>query len=237
MKTKILIFFLLFVFNLRIISQIPGYMGKRFTVGYSTSLCPNFISGDFGLNYHRSFLTHSLNLAYVYSVKREITLSVRYNSRKIFYYTYIPNSYGITETIEKFSSIEYSLGLKKFNRAKLAPLGAYSKWEAIFIASHVNYKPYETENQNYSFGEPLTISNPGGTIKFKSIGGAYTRGWQRIFGDKYVVDYGAKGMMMLLVLNDGAGNNYTKGLVREIDHDLSLAPVFNIFIGIGFLAF
>lgn len=230
-KQLLLLFSFLLVMNS--FAQVPGYMGKRVTIGYSASLCPNLLNISSGS--HTPVLSHSFNINYIFTKQREICFSLKYCNREIINRDYIYHAYLISDEYEKLSSLEYALGFKRFNRSKFAPIGAYSKWEGLYVAGWMNYAAYGSTQLNYA-GVSTNISNNGGTIQINSFGGAYTRGRQRIFKDKLVVDFGVR-IAVIHVIQDVYPNNYESNRAQDVWTTLNFNPILNGFIGIGFLAF
>ena len=235
MRKLTLCLFFLFVF-FGVSGQTPGYMGKRFTVGYSNLLSPNFLNFAFDYKLNRAVLTHSLNVNYVISQQREMCISVRYSNRKIRTSSFDPaGGYNELPDFEKLSTIEYSLGFRRFNKAKFAPLGAYSKWDGQFMMCKMKYKDY-LEYVSTGYASSTLVSQPGGSFNLKGFGFSYSRGRQRVFEHKYVVDFGIRGTLMVIYSSDPL-DNHESNLSSDVSGSLNLNPIFNAFIGIGFLAF
>jgi len=125
-------------------AQVPGYMGKRFSVGYSNLFSPditNLLSAD-NVKAGRLNISHSLDLNYVFNYRKALCLSVSYIEKKgdythsSNYRYYNPEDYTFNNREEKLSSIGISLGLKLFKRSRLAPLGPYVKWEALYLVDY-----------------------------------------------------------------------------------------------------
>lgn len=237
MYRKVLLIFFITLSSFDFYGQVPGYMGKRFTVGYSNMLCPNFFG--FALNYSpdKAIFTHSFNINYIISKQREICLSAKYFNRKINHPSIDPSDYNNKiPDFEKLSVIEFSLGFKRFNKSKFAPLGAYSKWEGQFFNCKMNYKDYLGNNFDPSSSDPTLVLKEGGSFNLKGIGVSYSRGRQRVFSHKFVVDYGIRGTLMVITTSD-ASENYEENLSSDVSSTLNLNPIFNVYIGIGLLAF
>ena len=190
MKKK-LVFSLLFISSYSF-AQVPGYMGKKFTIGISNSISHNmnlfYFLDRFELDYKGPVISNALNMDYVYSVRRAISISVRYMSRKAesVYYSSSENKVLFSE---KLNLMNYSFGIKRFSRKSIAPLGFYSKWEGYAITGWLNYKGFTTSEYNSSLNGYEKVENPGGKINFTGGGGAYSIGKQRIFKDKFVFNF------------------------------------------------
>ncbi len=235
MHIRAFLFFSFLIFTSTSFGQVPGYMGKRMTIGYSNMLCPNYLSFALDYSVNKAVLTHSFNINYIISKQREICLSAKYFNRKINHPSIDPsNYYSEIPDFEKLSVIEFSLGFKRFNKSKFAPLGAYSKWEGQFLKCKMNYKEY-LGNDEFAT-TPVLVTKEGGDFNLNGIGVSYSRGRQRVFSDRFVVDYGIRGTLMVITTSD-AKENYEKSLSSDVSSTLNLNPIFNVFIGIGLLAF
>jgi hypothetical protein len=234
-KNRFLLFILIFI-SANSVAQIPGYMGKRFTIGYSTMFSPNIV-GLTNSPVDPPVLTHVFNLGYVVTKQKELCVSVRYSKRGMHLVTgYYGSPTPPIITLEKFTSFDFSLGWKRFSRAKFAPLGSYSRWELAYTKAWINYGPYEADQYDGSTGLSNTVSMSGGKVDFIGFGASYSRGRQRIFKDKFMVDFGFKGTLMG-VRNNGIKNRHEDDLQSLVIGSLNFNPIFNLYIGIGFLAF
>ncbi|MGZ4048686.1 MAG: hypothetical protein ACXVNN_04935 [Bacteroidia bacterium] len=217
-------------------AQIPGYMGKRFTIGIGNAISPNFNVllklDNPNSTYYGPTLTTALNIDYVYSERRVLSVSLRYLSRKAESDYYIDPYIKETNT-ERFNMINYSFGIKRFGKKSIAPVGFYTKIEGYFIEGWINYKSY-SDLDRYTYNS--LIGYPGGRINFKGAGGAYSVGKERIFFDKFPVDFGARATLMALFYTTNS-SDHEKQLAVNATDPINFMPVFNIYIGIGFLAF
>src|SRR3989344_2048017 len=234
MIKKLILPLLFFIICFNLCGQTPGYMGKRFAVGYTNSVNPNLLSLAVGVP-STPDLSHCLKLNYIISKQRELCFSANFSNRKIPF-DIIGANYQTEYYFEKYSSIEYALGLRRFNKSKFAPLGAYSKWDATFIDGWVNYKEYTYYEYDYLNDVSVATIKPGGKVKFKGLGVSYSRGRQRVFSDKYVVDYGVKGTLMLISESE-TKDSHESEIGSQVSGMLNINPIVNFYIGIGFLAF
>jgi hypothetical protein len=176
-----------------------------------------------------------VSLNYVVTVSKEITASVKYYNRKINAPIYSALDYSEIKHYEKLSCIEYSFGYRKFRKDKISPVGNYVRWEGLFVSGRLNYDPYDTYTYSGSTGYVVSHQS-GGQVRFKGVGFAYSRGRQRIFSDKYVIDFGARGEGLIVYSSEGE-NEYANQISRSISDATTLEPRLSIYIGIGFLAF
>lgn len=220
-------------------AQVPGYMGKKVTIAYSTLLHPNAFSYFYSANleYSKPIFTHSLNMNIVVGKSREIGLSLRYSNRKIsntYFKTQYPQS--IVPAFERFGMMEYAVSIKRFSKARFAPIGIYSRWEVFYLTGKLKYDSYQAMKYNILNGEEELTSFGHGEMNFYGGGGAYSLGKQRIFKDKYVIDFGFRPSLMIVSFGDER-TVYEEHLSQDIRVPLTLTPIMNVYAGIGFLAF
>lgn len=239
MKKISVIIFLITIVGFACNAQVPGYMGKRFTIGYTNSICPNLLYIAAEVPTYPVF-SHCLKLNYIISKQREICLSANFSNRKIPFEALDANlqvsSYQTEYYFEKFSSIEYALGLRRFNKSKYAPLGAYSKWDGVFIAGWLNYREYSRSDYDYLNDVTVITTYPGGKVKFRGLGVSYSRGRQRVFSHKYVVDFGVKGTLMFVTEREPK-DSHESSIGSRVGAFVNINPITNFYIGIGFLPF
>lgn len=233
------LFLVLLALSVVLKSQVPGYMGKRFIVSVGSSLALNFkplyLLDNPNSTYLGPVFTKALNLEYVLSDRRVLCFSFRHLTRKIENEYYSPGSYyHTTNGFEKFTLLNYSIGVKRFSKRAIAPLGYYLKWECYYISGWMDYKSYlYPESTSYSY---TWTEYDGGRIKFFGTGGAYSVGKQRIFKDKFVLDYGIRGTVMLVLFDSKSLNVYERQLASSAT-DVSFFSLINFNVNIGFLAF
>lgn len=237
MGKKCSVFFIFYLLSIYSIGQVPGYMGKRFIVGvgnsFAVNLKPLYLLDNPESTYLGPVITNAFNVEYVISERRSLCFSVRQFTRKIDNRYYSTNNYNIvTKGFEKFHLFNYSIGVKRFAKRRIAPLGFYTKWEGYYINGWMDYKSYAVPVSTFNSYE--LVQYEGGKIKFFGTGGAYSIGKQRIFKDKFVIDYGVRSTVMV-VLFDSA-NAYEKKLGLYAS-DVSIFSLLNFNINIGFLAF
>ncbi|MFL5764230.1 MAG: hypothetical protein ACJ77K_09830 [Bacteroidia bacterium] len=240
---KVFYFLLLFLPAAEIQGQslTPGYMGKRFSVGITGAFSPNFNILYRLDNPHTVYpgpvMTIGGNMEYVLSDRKVLCLSARYFTRNIptEYYDYnaIPGAVVDKTRLEKMRTINYSVGLKRFSRKEIAPLGFYQKYEAFLVRGSLDYQAYELEEQTGNGFAYTTTVYPAGKLLFKGFGGGYSIGKQRVFFDKMLVDYGARGTMMICTFHTPSA--YLKQIAGKAQ-DANIIML-NVFVGINFLAF
>lgn len=241
MKKGLLIFILIFLFLFDITAQVPGYMGKRFTIEYTPALHPNAFSFFYSANlkYSRPIITHSVNLNIVVAKHRELSLAVRYSNRKIdnSYYKSVQEEDRVP-AFERFALLEYSIAIKRFSKARFAPVGIYAKWELFYLSGKLNYDSFEGLRYDVATQSDKLFVYPGGKLEFVGGGGAYSLGKQRIFKDKFVFDFGFRSSVMFLKsASNYDGSIYVEHLSRDVREPLTAIPIMHFYAGLGFLAF
>ena len=220
-------------------AQVPGYFGKRFivTVGssFALNLKPLYLLDNPNSTYLGPVVTQAFNLEYAISDNRMLCGSFRYLTRKIENEYYPNNNFNfVTSGFEKFHLLNYSVGIKRFSKRAIAPVGYYIKWEGYYISGWMDYKPYSLPNPVYSSYE--WIQYDSGRLNFFGTGGACSVGKQRIFKDKFVLDYGVRTTLMAVFYKSKSFNIYEKQLASRAS-DASFFSLINLNVNIGFLAF
>ena len=223
-----------------------GYMGKRFIFTYYSLYFPAFKQPSFrSTQGFKMNVTKALGVDIAMTERKSICIAaqyiltgISYNNPPGFNYNYIMHDEGSTVPV-KLSVIQYSLGLKKFTRKSLAPIGFYMKWEIFFQQYTIKYDPagFYTPSTNYysnSYYEPLN----GGTgiVKLNGIGSAFSIGKQRIFLDRIVVDYGVR-VSLSSPLPYRFDNMVERSMVAKAYDRILSNQFLNAKLGVGFLAF
>ncbi len=264
MKNTLISITLLF-YSFAVAAQVPGYIGKRFSIGYSNYLFPSLFFPSakttepftLGLN-----TTHCINLNYVIKNRTSFCFEIQTNKTGLSIkeiQTYYALSSGNTllgnviyQTKDKLpmqmNSINFSIGFKFFNRGFIAPLGKYWKLEFLLIASKVRY-----EKNSFYYGaitpDNLIVTPIGlGVYNYKSFAVAYTIGRQRIFKDVLIIDTGIRfGLVPEPIIEevissvfDGSSNavwSMEDQVKSDVKFRLFTQQLISFHIGIGFLAF
>lgn len=214
MKCKFLLFFL--AFGLLSSAQVPGYMGKRFSIGYSNYFLPTGfgpganadspeVLSTAGLN-----TTHCLNLEYIIKSSTNFCVSLQtaktgMNPGEIAVYAYDPytnnSQYYSFKYDEKpykpmqIRAVNLGLGFKFFQSGSLSPIGKYKKVELLFMFNHLTYKKnsftyYDSYYSTYGAYRTATVGT--GDYQFNTFAIAYTIGRSRVLFDKLVFDCGVR---------------------------------------------
>jgi hypothetical protein len=208
-KTQLLLFS--FLVSVTSIAQVPGYLGKRFSVGYSNYFFPRstLISPAFALvdedkvSTEQVFnSTHCLDMDYVLTPWVSICVAGQFSKMGMvkqgseFYVErigdvqYLPSS----KKDMQLNTINLSLALKFFKERYMNPFGKYRKLEAMLMMNKIKVDEdgffSTTYTQNGMQLTPYAVT--GDTYKFNSLILAYTIGRQRILFDKLVLDWGIR---------------------------------------------
>jgi hypothetical protein len=189
-KTQLLLFSLLA--SLTSMAQVAGYLGKRFSVGYSNYFSPRFpeagrmpVFKQDGKLSARQVLnsTHCLDMDYILGSRVSLCLSGQFSKMDLVKHGRIfrpANNLYLPLGSMELNTTNFSLGFKFFKKHYLNPLGRYRKVELILMRNKVVMK----ESSSYS------LVDEG--FKFSSFAFAYTMGKQRVFFDKLILDCGIR---------------------------------------------
>lgn len=187
-------------------------------------------------DYSGPVFTHAFFLNAVVGKQRELSFAFRYSNRKVDNYYFKLDDDAIVPEFERFALFEYSLAIKRFSKARFAPVGIYAKWELFYLSGKINYDAYQARGYNAVNQSYERVNYNGGKMSFVGFGGAYSLGKQRIFADKIVVDFGFRPSLMFIRSNDQS-TSYEEHLTQYSSGPLNTIPIMQVFAGIGFLAF
>ena len=257
MKNKILLAWLLLVFAISINAQIPGYLGKRFSMQYSVLMHPsfgvklnNFLDNQNPNESSRLNIGHVGEINYIVGKRAALCFSFQYSSLGLTYdkgNSSVFKYKGTQKYPAELQAKGLSIGLKLFPKKSIAPLGTYLKWEGILYLNRIKYDTknvYEdvTTDTYNSWGYYTTtytsvpLNIPSGKMNFIGGGGAFSIGKQRIFADKIMIDYGVR-FAIAISGKPTAKNRYENEFKNHIYDRLYFDQFVSFKIGIGFLAF
>ncbi|CAN5499261.1 hypothetical protein BH10BAC1_BH10BAC1_13900 [soil metagenome] len=255
-------------------AQIAGYFGKRAVITYSNYFMIGF-KGPGAINSaattERSPTlnnVHCLNLEYVYKQNKMVCLSGQYLRTGIAYdngktsdsffgdtfrsqsdYPY-PGSYKYVGDYSKpalLRAVNFSLGIKRFRKGFIPPVGRYRKMEVLLLFEKIkyDYQNFGKPDPSYSYDGSHYILTPMGTgeYSYRNISFACTFGNQRVLNDKIVLDYGIRIAYgpALNIITLTAGDEFAKSTEhyyrRESNLRVAREQLVNFHLGIGFLAF
>jgi hypothetical protein len=210
MKKIIPFFFVLFL-SISSIAQVPGYLGKRFSVGYSNYFFPrltlispslNLVDEDKVSTKKKFNSTHCLDLDYVLTPWVSICLGGQFSKMEMvkqaskFYVErvgdvhYLPSSHQEMQ----LNTTNLSLAFKFFKERYMNPFGKYRKLEIMIMMNKLKMDEngFFAEMNTQKGLELAPYAVAGDTYKFKSLILAYTIGRQRILFDKLMLDWGIR---------------------------------------------
>ncbi len=262
MKNKFL--FLSLFCSLASLAQttVPGYLGKRFSIGYSNYMSPalfqpnaNSTDPDGGVGFNT---VHSIDLEYSIKKRTNFCASVQFYKTglktKDYYYSVTdPNSSETYESYVIYKSSDHtpimlkttniSLGFKFFRKGFIAPVGKYQRIDFVLMLDKVAYQ------RNAFYDDGARVASPIGTgdYDFRSFAFAYTLGRQRVIANKIILDAGIRfaicpNYLLNFIKNDVFGDYedrlpFETALKSEVNQRLIGAQLINLHIGISFLAF
>jgi hypothetical protein len=210
---KVLIFILFFQ-GLFLNAQVAGYMGKRFTIGYSNYFSPSFLGRSanstvrsLGMN-----TVNCLNAEYTIGKRTNFCVGGQFSKTGFvktggFNYTYYDSTYSYTDPSRingtlhylpknglpmQMRSLNFAVGFKFFRSGYIAPVGAYTKVELVMFMNRITYDPKAFYLDEARYEEKRVGKIGNGTYDFKSFAIAATFGRQRILFDRLVLDAGIR---------------------------------------------
>lgn len=260
MKQISIVITLLVALNLNSYAQVPGYMGKRLSIGYSNYLSPSLLNpsatkdrGDLGLN-----TTHCINLEYTIKKRTDFCFGIQFSktgmSREIGFthegydnngYKYVYNSsYSpVSKMSMQLSTTNICLGFKFFSQGYIAPVGKYKKLDFILLLNKVSYERGGFRNDSPP-AEYVTLGT--GANDFRAFAIALTFGRQRVLFNTLLIDTGFRvgispNIFISYIKNDVINDQYNlffeDQLKESVNQRIFAAQLVNFHIGIGFLAF
>lgn len=193
-------------------AQVPGYMGRRFSVGYSNDFFPrlpfmqltaNEMSKDHIFN-----ASHCLEIDYVKSHKLSLCGGFQY-SKMDFVKAGVDNQ--IDADYDEGGAVYYlpadgkpmkiisrnlAIGLKFFKHNYIAPYGKYNKLELVFCFNKILMDQDALYTQDrYSSSKGIIYKKQtftGDIDKFKNLVVAFTVGKQRMISHRMILDWGVR---------------------------------------------
>jgi hypothetical protein len=249
MKNKILILIVVIAGSAN--AQIPGYMGKRFSVAYSiwfhpaeSDVCDFF--GTQNPNEDVTFnATQSLEFNYIVGQRSAIALTYFYAHLGLNYsqhdYDDIQYHYKGSDQFPAYLNENgLAIGYKLFANGRIAPVGTYLKWDIFGLLNAIRY---DTKNVTINTSSYVSGHNVNTTVqlnenpnKINTAGGgvAFSLGRQRIYGNKILIDTGIR-FAIAVAPDVYSGSNY--GHQFSATTRVFFNQAVNFRLGIGFLAF
>jgi hypothetical protein len=230
---------------------VPGYLGKRLTVGYGIDLWPSVsptATGDAGLNH-----SHSLNLEYGIRNRTNFCASFRYFKTglagvgELDYAGQVVTYNPLHKNPMQLNSYDIGLAFKFFHKGYFAPVGKYRKLGLQMMINKVKY-----ENTRFLYRDPAEKYFTVGTGEISSFNMAvtYELGVERALSDKLTFDTGIRfavvpGPIFQVLgdfwVDDGYGYDSYASFASKVDKNtrdrLFLHELISVHLGIGFLAY
>jgi hypothetical protein len=252
-KIKLIVLLAFVCVTAQLFSQTPGYMGKRFVLGYGLYANPRLMpsGGGYGVN-----LLHEAYLEF--AMKRSV--SVGFSAR--FYNGMYTNTRAVSVNSNSYSSQNnhpngftnikgrnYALYFKFYKRNYVAPWGKYVLVGATLNTFKTTYDPdnmYVSATNNY-YGEQYLSDFGPTTQSYSRFDIMFGKGRNRIIANRVKLDYGYTvniiGLSAALFDVDDSGflDSGYLGMSDYIEKT-SAARVrsinkFNIFLKVGVLLF
>ncbi len=207
-----------------VFSQVPGYMGKRFSAHYDPQFMYAFLAGHFDVH-------HNASLEYVTSLRHAIGFRYGFSNLKdeYQYEQVVMDSWGYTgydnvnvDMMDKVQS--FTIYAKFFNKRQgfIAPAGAYTALGLCFLHSKAIIQQDINDNgELYSNGETIQTDNNYALY--------FGKGRQFIAGNRIIINLAAHlGIPLIYRLG---------GTHDELSNRVAFSYFFRAQLGIGFLAF
>ncbi|MCW3104175.1 MAG: hypothetical protein JWO09_2615 [Bacteroidetes bacterium] len=238
--------FLSFILLLSVsmLAQSKGYMGKRFIISLSGMYMPATEPTARKLDGFKLNTTHTAGIEFVAGNETSLCASAGYFKTGLGFSqrSYTSNNYGVFYDGNKdvpitISIRQYSIGIKKFRRGAVAPLGIYLKWELIYQQGTVDFNKDNFFILTQSSTGVLNHLHPSsGSIPYNAFGAGFSLGFQRVFYDRMVLDYGIRGSITA-DRNGFFGDYVEREIVVNAYNRVAGHQLLNFRIAIGFLAF
>lgn len=224
-------------------AQVPGYLGKRFMVGYGLFINTNFdrIYGNSDKD-HSAFFRFRHNFTADFVTGRKSVVGIDVDLNKIFYRytayerdTNAPAGKQQTEYLEKatISGISYGIHYTTYGIFKnnpVAPLGDYLRFKLFWLG----YTTNSMEGESVEHGKPVLkekqFSTPGLSVGY---------GQTRVLFDAAVLDFGLEWSWLLKnknYISVGDNSNLTNAEYSALD-ELFWYYFVNFRIGVSGLIF
>jgi len=233
-------------------AQVPGYMGKRLSVGYDFSFAPAI----FGEGYHPPTEYHTVNLVINtrhnfnldYLISRDVSIGVTYKrfqtgTDAIFKVNYVdPYNYSdagrtSADYIIPMKTSCFGVTLKKFRferKGSLAPLGRYFEFQLMYMSMHGEPVLDSSTNSNSNFFLDAE-GNDFGTEHM--IAGLFGVGRQMLYFDHLLVNTGFECGLSTAGLFNGADSENEYEYKKAIKSRAGGHILLNIYIGVGWIIF
>jgi hypothetical protein len=246
MKKLTCIFLLVIGTGLQIASaQVPGFQGKRFSVGYNASSFFYWTDFTFGTIIESTALSYKTELIANYTVSRKVTMGFSYyfaNQKDNFgylvqntnYYNY--NSYHAKADLVLCKLAIYELHFQFFRKNFVAPVGLYHQ----VSVGMVKYDLAKADNPLVLYGESgQTLNLDGPTDPFSCFKLGYAIGKTNPIGHRFYINTAIgvnffRGGDGAKIKTEVTERNY---ILANFNRNLRTHNSIEIKIGLGCLAF
>ena len=260
MKLKNILSLLVIIYSISCFSQLSGYMGKRFTIGYSNYFFPALVGANATSKEISMNTTHCINVEYVIHNKINFCVGMQFFKtgvlKKSYEYKYLNNqnyySYEATGSAiykgnkkpMELNTTNIMLGFKFFKSGFIAPVGKYQKLDVIVLLDKLIYSKDAFVDESRDKGSK-NVTLGIGTYDYTTLSIGYTVGRQRVLFNSIILDTGVRfGISPNGIFDSTFGNlggDYNKSFEEELKQTVNYrimgAQLFNVHIGIGFLPF
>lgn len=252
MKFKLLITGLLF--TQFVFAQVPGYMGKRFIVGYSNYFSPALL-GRTANSTETSLRLNSVNCINLeYTMKNSIDFcfgiqfwktGVLRNNGYTYNYTYYDSTYNnyyseggeayympSNKLAMQLKSTIVSIGFKFFRSGYIAPAGKYTKLDFLFFKNNVVYEKdafYKTKYRSPEYKLNFLLGN--GNFSSSTCAIALTFGKQRVIFNRIIIDSGIRFAVSPNVIFNVLGGEFLDNDIETMEYQMKLSTNSRIFTG------
>lgn len=182
-------------------SQTPGYMGKRFVLGYGLYANPRLSAsgGSRGVNLsHEAYLEFAMRKTISVGVSARFYNALYTNTRNVNALDHYSSYTGqIDQSPNGFTNIKgrnYALYFKFYKRNYVAPWGKYVLLGATLNTFTSSYDPdnmYVTTTDDYSGQQYIYLSDFGPTEQsYKRFDILFGNGRNRVIANRITLDYG-----------------------------------------------
>lgn len=179
-RNSLFIFWLIAVFSHPLYSQVPGYLGRRTSLYFTSGLAPNYLKND--LFPPSTLFDVSFGLGVDHAVTKKISVGLEYKHLNSSMKFDFDNNFEKVENnghqyyyASKTNIFKFSIAANTFRSEYIAPIGKYYSLNILFLS----YNIYD--NKNYIFGENYKFYRGGTTAAGLTFGNKHALSSRLIF--------------------------------------------------------